>query len=84
MNLRSKSLSPTEERLLLSYVGDGPKEVPADNDVSYAIGTGHDMTLVLQQPFRLATPRAHTFQDGQPRVSFQQSSIVRGTVYHEW
>lgn len=61
MDLQPKSLGPTEERLSLSYVG-GPKEIPVDNGVSYAIGT--DTTLALQQSFRLATPRAHTFQDG--------------------
>lgn len=74
------SLNPTEERLLLSYVGDGPKEALAHSGVLYAMGTDHDSTLVLQRPFRFASLRAHTFQDGQPRVSFRPSSTVKRIV----
>lgn len=78
------SLSPTEERLLQSYVGDDPKEVLAHNGVSYTMGTDRDLTLVLRQPFRFASLRAHTFQDGQPRVLFRRSSTVKRTVCLEW
>lgn len=76
--------SPTEERLLLSYVRDGPKEVLVHNGVSYAMKTDHDLTLVLQRPFQFASLRVHTFQDGQPKVSLRRSSIVKGTACLEW
>lgn len=77
------SSSATEKRLLLSYTGDGPKEVLAHNGASCAM-TGHDLALPLQQPFQLASSRAHTFQDVQHAESFRWSSIVKVAVYLEW
>lgn len=76
------SSSPTESCPLLSYVGGGPKVALAHNDVSYAMVFDQNyLTLPLQQASRLATLRAHTFQDGQPGVSCRRLSIAKGTVY---
>lgn len=82
--LCNEASSPTDERLLLSCVGDAPKEVLAHNGVSYAMEIDHDLSLALPQSFQFATLRAHMFQDGQPRVSFLRSSIVKDTVRLEW
>lgn len=71
---------PTDERLLLSYVEDAPKEVLAHNDVSYAMS----IDQVLRRSFRSASLRARMFQHGLPRVSFLRSLIVKDAARLVW